>query len=794
MNILNYLILSFRSWLKTPVEFTLSILMLAVGIGASVAAYGFLDAALLRPLPVKNPHEIMRISNSLFGTIPSGHYYDLKDYSSVLADSFISRTRWGTSFQSGDTAVLVSASEVSGNYFEVLGISAKLGRTVRLDDDVSGAAPVVVISERFWRKEFNAQDEIIGSLIRLDGRSATVVGVIPEPFRGTFRMSEVDVWFPYRQFLAKGDAPQRGGYSHTVQFRLRDGVKPSQVQADLDAFAAHVSRDPLTYSGYYLTLLPEREAILERHRDLANQSFFILAVLLSLLLIGCANVSNVLLAKVNDRRSELAVRRALGAPARSIFGLLISDGLLLSALAGLTGILFSFLFVKAFSLLGMELSPREAMSIRLLIFFISVVFLVGFLCAVIPAIQAVRANINEVLKESSRTSTRFRTGGALIVLQVAFSIILLIGAGLFARSFHEAQRVSPGFRMESLLSFTLNLSNLGDTRDDERVALYRRLLEELEGHPGVVSAGISTYRPFQEWLSSTAGIWRSGLDIPDNSPFWASSFFIVGPGFFKTMDIPILRGREAMIEDVEDGDVAVVNEAFAEHFFPGENPIGREFYPITTNRVASFRIIGVSRNFQHGIRQVTPPVFMHVRTDIRLVMMVHTEGPPERLKPAILSMVREVEPTLPVQDLMTVEESRAKAIQPIRAGSSITALVGVLGLAISLIGIYAALSYWVRRSSQEIGLRMALGASPGTIVKLYVRRGALIVSGGLVLGLALAAFLMPYVQDLLYQVDARDPATFLAVPIVLFVAAILASYFSARHAARVDPMVALRRE
>lgn len=797
MNILSYLTLSLKSWLKTPVVFALATLMLAVGIGASVAAYGFLNAAFLQPLPVKNPQEMTRIYSSIDrGTMSPGDYYHLVEYNPTFADAFLARVHQGMNFQLGNQAILVAACEVSGNYFEALEVKAHRGRTIRPDDDVAGAAPVVVVSERFWRNQLGSRDDLVGSLIQLNGRPTTVVGIAPASFRGTFRRTTIDVWYPHQQVFPAWQLRHRGTTHYAGLFRLPEGASVAQVHAELDVFAADIEREFPSPGGRPQTfrIRAEQEMELQLQGGLATQSYFILGVLLTLLLIACANVSNLLLAKVNARRNELAVRRALGAPARSIFGLLITDGMVLAAVAGIAGTLFAFLFVRGFSFLGMELPPGEALNVRVLLFFVAVTLVVGFLCSVIPAIQAVRVNINEVLKESARNSTRFKTGGALIAIQVALSLTLLIGSGLFIRSVQEAQQVESGMRMDDVLSFTLNLGNIGGYDAGERIEFYRRLIETLEADPDIDSAGFSTYRLLQGHIGF-ARMWTSGTDIPDESYQWGVTRFNAGPGFFETMDIPIIAGRAITLEDmVNEEKVAVINETLAKRIWQGENPVGREFIPFSRVPDETLRVIGVSLDFQLAPHEAPPPIFMYPETSNESVVLVHARVDAKRMKPRILAIMRDLEPALPVHDLRTIDESLAKSIQPIRAGFSIMLTVGLLGLAISIIGIYAALSYWVRRSSREIGLRIALGAAPGGIVKMYVRRGTLIVFAGLLLGLALAAFVMPRVQDLLYEVDARDPVTFVAVPVILLLAALLASYFSARHAARVDPMAALRSE
>lgn len=795
MRILSCLHLSLKSWLKTPVVFVLAILMLAVGIGASVAAYGFLNATLLQPLPVKNPHEIMVIETPKSGLMRAGESYDLMESSPLMADTFIIRHQWDVSFQKKEeAALLVTACEVSGNYFTALDVRAKIGRTIEPEDDIPGAAPVVVVSERFWKRSLDSKEDIIGASVRLNDRNMTVVGVIADPFRGTYRHIDVDVWFPHHQAFIEWQRRGKSLYAWQAQFRLRAGVSKGQVQAELDNFAAH-----LRLAGgnpeFRMSLRPEREVHLERRKDLATQSFFILGVLLTLLLLGCANVSNILLAKVTSRRNELAVRRVLGAPARSIFGLLIADGLVLSVIAAAAGVVLAFLLVRGGSVFGLEIPPGEIFKPKVLLFCIGTALMSGVLCGVIPAIQAIRVNINHVLKESSRTSTQFRTGRLLIVFQVALSLTLLIACGLFIRSLQEAQNVAPGIRTENLLSFAVNLEHLGGTINSERFSFYRRLIDELEAEPDIASAGVSTHS-LLGGARTRGGTWASDVDIPRGSDLWSITFVSVGQGFFETSGIPIVNGRAVTAEEVRTkATTAMINESLATRFWPGEDPIGKEFYPFYSMWPdRPYRVVGVFRDFRLTVRDPPIPVFMLPEVQNWGVVVLRTRVQPAEVKQKVVSIVRSIDPRLPVQNLQTIDESINDSIRSLRAGFNIMLAVGIIGLMISIVGVYVALNYWIRRSSQEIGLRMALGAAPAMVMAMYMRRGLVTVLAGLGLGLAIAALAIPYVRELFYEVSPLDPVTFVGGPIVLFVAACAACYFSARRAARVEPMAALRED
>lgn len=806
-----------RSLLRTPAFTAVAVLSLALGIGLNTTIFSAVNGLLLRPLPVAEPDRVVGIftsdySGPLYGGSSWADYADLRDNArsfELLAGVALQPVGLGT----GEGSVVTIAQVVSGNFFTLVGQSPLRGRLLQPGDDRPDAPPAAVISEPLWRARFGADEAVIGRDLAIAGHRFVVVGVAPEGFTGTQRGIRTDLWLPaatlplIRPGGGGEDLVSRGARGITIFGVLRPGVPEMVAQAELHTLAAGLRASYPDYwsdvrgEGRRLTLVPEAGLRLPPQlRGGAMGASALLLVLTALvLLVACANLANLLLARAARRRREIAVRIALGAGRRRLVRQLLGESLLLAAAGGALGLLFALWGADLIASLQPPIAVPLALDFspdaRVVAFAAGLALVTGLLMGIAPALQASRPDLVTSLRDGGTDTGRSRLRGAFVVAQVAVSLVLLVAAGLFMRSLQQASTIEPGFTTRNALLATVDLSLAGYS-EERGTTLFDGMLERVRALPGVEAASYTTHVPLS--LNSA----RRSLSVRGYEPGPGEEMefgvAMVGPGYFETMGVPLVRGRGITGEDRAGAPgVVVVNEAFARRFWPGEDPIGREV-GLAGDQGPWSTVVGIARDGKYGSRSEEPSPFYYVpyaqepRSAVTLI--VRTAGNPRDLVAPVRGAVRETDPALAVAESMTLTESLELSLLPQRAGGLLLTGFGLLGLVLASMGIYGVIAYTVAQRTREVGIRMALGASSVSVVGLVVRYAARLVLIGVVIGLVAAFALARLVRGFLTGLDPSDPLTYGGVVAVLCGVALLAAWLPARRAARVDPMVALRQE
>jgi putative ABC transport system permease protein len=827
-----------RMLAKNP-GFTLVVaITVALGIGANTAIFGLVDAALFRPLPVvEAPDQLVTIMRGNWEeSLSYPDFRVLRERNEVLSGLALSNMPSEISFGNGERSEVVLGSLVSGNYFDALGIKPALGRTFLPEEDrTPGAHPVVVLSHSFWRSSFNSDPALVGQTIVLNGHRFTVVGVAAAGFEGETPPMKVNLWAPvmmYREILVPRPVmppiPQDFLSNRQNQFnavgRLKQGVSVVQAQAALETInrqleqANPIPREQLSdpNEDRSLRLVPPRRGIVISHiRTWAVTASRLLgATVITVLLIACANVANLLLARAATRRKEIAVRLAMGATRWRLIRQLLTESVLLALVGATAGLLFAYWInqlLMAFkppfpSAFGFNL----ALSIdgRALGFTLLLAVATGVIFGLFPALQASRPDVIPALKDESGVESSRRRWlnlrGALVVTQVALSLALLISTGLFLRSLRYAQKIDLGFKADNVLSGSFNLSLQGYNEAKGR-EFYRQIIERLERLPGAQSACVTNILPLGH-MALRAPVVPEGRELPANASerLYAGNF-AVGPRYFETIGTPLIRGRDFTAQDtINSPRVAIVSEMLARRLWPelkdpGE-ALGKRLRAGDPDPGSS-EVIGVAKDSRNSIfisidRDPQPTIYRPFAQNYSALasLVVRASGDPSGLIPAVRREVVALDENLPAQDLQPLSETTDLATWSVRTAAAALSFFGLLGLLLASVGIYGVMSYSVARRTREIGLRMALGAEARDVVKLIVKQGMGLALIGTVTGLALAVAATRLIASLLYGVTATDPATFAGVTIFLMIVALLACYLPARRATKIDPMEALRHE
>jgi putative ABC transport system permease protein len=809
-----------RQLRKSPAFSLVAVLTLALGIGANTTIFTVVNAVLLRPLPVQDPERLVAVlgtdtrnstAQQQFLPMSELNYKDLRDKNDVLT-GLVSFTGTGVNLSGAGNPEQLTATLVSGNYFQVLGVRAAVGNTFDPEQArKEGGYPVVVLGYGFWQRRFGGDRSIVGKPVTLNQQPYTVIGVAPKSFQGTFTIGSPDVWIPdamHDQVLtgfAKDWFAERRPLMMTVFGRLKPGVSVKQAEANLQTIATHLAKEfPNENEGRNVRLLPLGDTTVGANgRDAVVQAGALLMTVVGLvLLIACANLANLLLARGADRRRELAVRMSLGATRSRLVALLLTESVLLALVGGGAGLLISMGFRSA--LLAFRppfLNPGDidlTMDPRVLVFTMVLALGTAFAFGMLPAWQAIRFSLNDTLKEGGGRSGsgggRHTVRNGLIVVEVALSMIALVGSGLFLSSLHNAQQVDPGFETKNLLvmSFDLGAQNYTEAQGRE---FHRRLMERLRAIPQVADASVASNAPLGGGIART--VFPEGVDISDKRNGILTGVNQVDTEYFKTSGTSILHGRAFADTDREGAPlVAIVNQAFADKFFPGQDAIGKRFR--CWGETWILEIVGVARTAKQVtlgeeptpafylpmLQQYSPGVTLHVRTS----------GDPMAALPTVRSTVQELDKQLPLVQVQTISQVLDAALWPARFGAMLLLVFGLLALTLAAIGIYGVMSYSVQQRRQELGIRMALGAQKRDVLRLVLGQGLWLAGVGALVGLVAAFLMARAVSALLFGVNALDPVTFTGVPVVLISVALLACYIPARRATRVDPIIALRYE
>ncbi|MBA2340497.1 MAG: ABC transporter permease [Pyrinomonadaceae bacterium] len=805
---------------KNPAFTIVAVISLALGIGANTAIFSIVNAVLFRPLPlVENQSRLVALytsdySGPLYGASSYPDYIDFRNRSDALS-GLAAYTIRPVSLSAGGESERALATVTSVSYFDVLGVRAARGRVFTEADDAADAAPTVVISHGLWQRRFGGDASIVGKTITVSGGSFTVAGIAPEKFTGIITGLAPDMWIPIPAFAHaaqdKETVESRGNRGLFLIGRLKDGVSVEQAQASFDSIARGLREEhPRQWSnvreeGRKITVLREAEARVppQVRGVVLGIAGLMMGVVGLVLLIACANVANLLLARASVRRREIGIRIALGASRWRIVRQLLTESILLALVGGAFGLIVVLWLTELplwFSLptpvpIALDFSPDA----RVLLFALCFSILTGLIFGIAPALQATRADVLPALKDESATASftprRFSLRNLLVVAQVAVSLVLLVGAGLFLRSLGNAQSIDVGFRADNVLIMTPEVGIQGYT-EAKGAEFYRQLIERVGTLPGVEAVSLAEMVPlgFSSQRGSVEIEGRASQPGEDNE----YNFNTVSPGYFETMNIKLVAGRDFTVSDREGAPgVVIINEAFARLFWPNQNPLGKRL-----SREGAegpfLEVIGVARDAKYNtLGEDTLPYFyqpfwQHYRSEMTL--QVRSVGDPRTLLAPVREQIRLLDKNLPVSNVRTLNEHLSGALLLPRIGAGLLGAFGFLALLLASVGLFGVMSFSVARRTREIGIRMALGARGADVLKLVLREGMTLVIVGVCLGLAASFALTRAMTSLLYGVSATDPLTFAGVALLLTSVALVASYIPARRASKVDPMIALRYE
>ena len=802
-----------RTLRKSPSFTAVAVLTLALGIGANATIFSYVNALLLRP-----PSGVVAPDNlrALWNRLPNGQYLQhsypdyvyYRDHNRVFSglaayDSDPERVSW----RRGGETELIYGQLVSGNFFSTLGVRPILGRAFLPEEDqVPLRNPVVVLNHKFWQQRLGSDLAVIGKTLTLNGHSFTVVGVAPAGFSGIEMIYEPDFWaamMMQRQIAPEMDLlGNRTGYWLFVAGRPKPGVTPEQVQADLSILEKQLAQAfPKSNKGWDAAVLPVT-GLPPEFRGFAGPLMAILMTVVGLvLLIACANLANLLLARASRLTREMAIRSALGAGRGRIVRQMLTESALLSVAAGavalgisaLVGPLLLKLKPPMLSFLSVQL-PADW---RVLAFTLAVSLLTGFVFGVAPALRSSRVDVVSRLKDETTGSPgRSRLRNALVTGQVAVCTVLLIGAGLCLRSLMSAGAVDPGFRVSKRLMVMLDLDILGYSESAGR-AFYDQLVEEMKGLPGIESACVASHLPLGFERIGTA-IDIDGYQAPPGLPGIPVGFVGVGPGYFRTLGIPLLRGREFNRQDSNtSAGVAIINEAMAKRYWPGQDPIGKQV-TLAYGKRQRLEIVGVVATGKYGdLREEAQPFMFRPFSQVyasHAVLVVETAGDPKAMLGPVEREIHKLDENLPVIDAETLAQYMSIPLFVPRLTGTLLGAFGLLALLLAAVGLSGVVAYYVGLRTREIGVHLALGAERRDVLKLVVKQGMRLSLAGVLIGLAAALGVSRVLSGLLFGIHPTDPFTYLAVACVLTGTTLLACYLPARRAAKVDPMVALRHE
>jgi predicted permease len=797
--------------LRSPGFAAIAIFTLSLGIAANTVLFSIVNGVLLNPLPFLHPGQLVAVYGKSTGferaPIAYPNFLDWQRDTQTLASIAMYHGEDYNVSGRGE-AERVSGYMISSDFFSTLGVKPILGRTFRREDDQVGVAPVVILGGGFWEREFGSSD-IGGQSIILNGTSYTIVGVIPAGF--TFYGQRRDVYTPIGQWNDPMFRDRRIAHSSGAIGRLKPGVTLAQAKADMESIAQHLAAAyPEANKGVGVTILSMKEDMVGNVQQLL---LVLLAAVGFLLLIACANVANLLLARSMARSREFAIRAALGASQSRVIRQLLTESILLAGLGGALGLLLAYGATAAALRTLPSALPRSSevsLDSRVLLFTLGVSLFAGILFGLAPALKTSRVNLQEVLRESGRGSSgaRHRIQGVFVVIEVAMALILLVGAGLMVRSLDALWRADPGFHPSHAITFSLSLPTTATTNAAETRARLRQFEEKMQAIPGVqaVSSTLGS-RPMIH--NSTEAFWIEGQPKPANEyDMNQAMFYLADPGFAQAMGITMERGRFITPADNEHSPVVIViDDSFARTYFPNQDPIGKHVNLALFGVPAE--IVGVAGHikqwgldadakaaiqaqFYYSFMQLTDKLMPLAATGVAVVL--RTEGNPTAVMGPVRRAVQELDPREVVYNVETMDEVVSNSFAARRMSMMLLSIFAALALVLACVGIYGVISYLVGQRTHEIGVRMALGAQPSDVLRLVIGHGAGMALMGIAIGAGAALGLTRLMASQLFGVSVHDPVTFAGVAILLLAVAVAACYFPARRAMKVDPMVALRYE
>ena len=792
-----------------------AVVTLALGIGANTAIFSLVKTVMLQPLPYKDPEQLVMVWNAanrgeatwLSNRELLSYREDARSFSQVAA-----YVESDANVTGGQDPERVRAAAVTANIFDTLGVTPLLGRSFATGEDGPGAAPTVILGHTLWQRRFGRAPDIVGKTLQISGRPRTVIGVMPASVRlpVDYRATRpTELWFPL--VLDPADLGQWGSRSNFVFGRLASGVEPSAATSELEVIAKRwITAGFVKDHGdrtLFRTAIPVQEFVTG---DARRPLLVLLGAVGVVLLVACANVVNLLLARADSRRREVAVRTALGARRGDLVRQLLTESVLLSSVGGLAGLALARAAMQILVTLRPAGLPRvEEVGIdpNALAFTAGLSIATGLLFGLLPAVQLSRQGVSAVLNESGRSGAqgkvRHLVRRGLVVAQLAFSVILVVGAGLLLRTLVALNQIDLGFNPDRVLTAQVQLTTTDYPTDADVIRFYRQVTERLEVAPGVTSAGAVRMLP----LIRTIGDWSITIEgrplaSPNENP--NADYQSATPGYFRTMGTTLLRGRLLTNADREDAPlVVVINDTMAERYWPGQDAIGKRFQMGGTGSTRPpMTIVGIVRTSRHNAVVEEPRAEMYLPhaqlpqsvggPGRGLAIVIKTEQDPLTAVTPLRELVRSIDPNLPLADVRTMSDITARALAAPRFAAWLLGLFAVLALTLAAIGTYATISLLVAERAQEIGIRIALGAERSTILRWVLGEGLALAAAGITIGIIGALVLSRALETLLYGVEALDLVTFTMVPIVLAMVAVLASLTPARRAASMDPATALR--
>jgi putative ABC transport system permease protein len=796
---------AFRMLRKSPGFTSIVVLTLALGIGANATIFSVINAVLLRPLPYPQPEQLVRIYESdpakgwpTFSVSPP-NFLDWRAQSRLI-EKMAAYEPNGYSYTSGDTPEHWSGPMVTEGFFEVLNAQPELGRTFSSDEFQTGKDHVIVISDALWRSAFAADRAVLGRPVSLDGQAYTVIGVMGPQFQ--FPSIASQVWTPL-VFTPDTIQNGRGGHYLGDIARLASGVSVAQAQAEMASIAARLEKQyPQTNTGWTTVIMPLSQA--GGVREIRPALFVLLGAVGFVLLIACANSANMLLARASVRQREIAVRLTMGASRGRLVRQLLTESILLSLIGAAFALLIAFWSTRVIATLPANFLPHAqyvTLDSTVLLFTIALAFLTGLLFGCAPAIAMVRGELAESLKEGGRTGSGARAGlrKLLVVAEVMLAFVLLAGAGLLMRSFSRLSDVDPGIQTAGRFAFSISIPDKQYATPQQQTEFYNQVQQRLSALPGVSSAVLTTLLP----AGGDDEMYGVGhIDDPDSDNEPSALSYRISPGYMRALGIPLIAGREfTPADNATAPKVCIINDVFARTMFPGRNPLGEKVHIGHGYKIIR-EIVGVVasvKQYGQGEKdaslQVYEPFAQFPRTDANFI--VRTDGPSAGLATEVRHAVQQVDSQQPVTGFRSLDEILGDSIALPRFRTVLLGMFAGLAAALAAMGLYGVMSYTVTQQTQEIGIRLALGAQRGDILRLIIGRGMLLVGGGVALGiagaLALTHVLVSF-ASFLFGVKAYDPVTLVSVTLMFAAVAALACWLPARRASRVDPLVALRYE